>query len=85
MKDVSACRQEACHIQACLRLHNFNDAKCSTEIQQLYECCRRFYDRNGVDATNKCCPKPDLLTLKLADTEGNRGGTAVEPSSRSQP
>lgn len=65
MKDVSPCKQEACAIQACLRLNSFKDEKCTAQIKDLYECCRRFYARNGVDSTNKCCPKPDLLELKL--------------------
>lgn len=65
MKDVSPCKQEACAIQACLRLHSFNDAKCVPQILDLYNCCQRFYARNGTEATNKCCPKPELLSIKM--------------------
>lgn len=74
MKDTSPCKHEACQIQACLRVHNFDDKKCESQIRALYECCRRFYDRNGVDATNKCCPKPDLLFLKIDQIGLDRSG-----------
>lgn len=77
MKDVSPCKQEACAIQACLRLNNFSDAKCTAEILDLYNCCQRFYARNGTEATNKCCPKPELLSLKMEQANQSGLGDSI--------
>lgn len=49
----------------CLTKNKYNEAKCQTAINALYECCDAFYRRYGNDASTTSCPKPDLLQLKL--------------------
>ncbi|KAH7017847.1 hypothetical protein EDB80DRAFT_706117 [Ilyonectria destructans] len=67
-----ACLPRACAIQDCLTRNNYNDAKCQTAIKALYECCEVFYERNGDEGTTPCCPKPNLLRLKMQQLrEGN--------------
>ncbi|RCK67206.1 Cx9C motif-containing protein 4, mitochondrial [Candida viswanathii] len=66
MSEVNeACKAQACAIQNCLQKNGYNEAKCSKYIDELYECCKSFYETNGPDASSVCCPKFKLLQLKL--------------------
>ncbi|CAK9440294.1 uncharacterized protein LODBEIA_P43940 [Lodderomyces beijingensis] len=73
MSDSSeACKAKACAIQDCLQSSGYNEAKCSTYIDDLYKCCREFYEQNGPDAKSVCCPKFKLLQLKLKQRSLNQ-------------
>ena len=60
-----ACQAKACAIQDCLQGNGYNEAKCTKYIDDLYQCCKKFYEDNGADAKSVCCPKFKLLQLKL--------------------
>ena len=62
------CKPEACAIQDCLQSNGYNEAKCTKLIDKLYLCCKQFYETNGPQQTT-CCPKFDLLQLKLKQRE----------------
>ncbi|SCU99134.1 LAFA_0G22188g1_1 [Lachancea sp. 'fantastica'] len=62
---VDPCKPQACAIQACLTKTGFDESKCTQVIDQLYECCTKFYQEKGGDARTPCCPIPRLLNLKL--------------------
>ena len=49
----------------CLAKHSYNEAKCKSQLDALYECCKRFYERNGDEATSASCPKANLLRFKM--------------------
>jgi hypothetical protein len=49
----------------CLAKNSYNEAKCRSQVDALYECCNRFYERFGDDAQSASCPKPNLLRLKM--------------------
>lgn len=49
----------------CLARNNYNQDRCEHLIDALYECCQAFYARHGDGASSACCPKADLLRLKL--------------------
>ncbi|CAL3963607.1 unnamed protein product [Diplocarpon coronariae] len=69
------CHFRACAIQDCLAKNSFNEAKCRSQIDALYDCCNRFYGRNGDDAPCTSCPKANLLRLKIkqrAEESGSR-------------
>ncbi|KAJ5047114.1 uncharacterized protein L3040_002957 [Drepanopeziza brunnea f. sp. 'multigermtubi'] len=74
--DVAAdppCHSKACAIQGCLAKNSYNEAKCKSQVDALYACCNKFYERNGHDATSASCPKANLLWLKMkqrAEEEG---------------
>lgn len=57
--------KEACAIQDCLNANNYNESKCLKVIDNLYLCCRKYYEENGPDKQTTCCPKFSLLQLKL--------------------
>lgn len=59
------CLKEACAIQDCLNANNYNESKCLKVIDNLYLCCRKYYEENGPDKQTTCCPKFSLLQLKL--------------------
>ncbi|KAI5953942.1 CMC4 [Candida margitis] len=64
--DVSqTCKAKACAIQDCLLRNGYNESKCTTYIDDLYKCCKEFYEEHGSDAKSVCCPKFNLLQLKL--------------------
>ncbi|KAK6457670.1 Cx9C motif-containing protein 4, mitochondrial [Scheffersomyces xylosifermentans] len=63
------CKPEACAIQNCLQTNGYNEAKCTKVIDQLYLCCKQFYEKNGKESTSVCCPKFNLLQLKLKQRE----------------
>lgn len=58
------CLPQACAIQRCLETNGYNEAKCTKVIDDLYLCCKQFYEANGPQQTT-CCPKVNLLQLKL--------------------
>ncbi|EKD13155.1 hypothetical protein MBM_08598 [Drepanopeziza brunnea f. sp. 'multigermtubi' MB_m1] len=65
--DVAA--DPPCHSKA----NSYNEAKCKSQVDALYACCNKFYERNGHDATSASCPKANLLWLKMkqrAEEEG---------------
>lgn len=49
----------------CLSKNHFDESKCRAEIDALYACCNSFYQREGDNAKSVCCPRPDLLRLKI--------------------
>ncbi|EEQ38630.1 putative tubulin-specific chaperone A [Clavispora lusitaniae] len=63
--DENACKPFACAIQDCLIENGYNESKCTKAIDNLYKCCKQFYEENGPDAASVCCPKFNLLQLKL--------------------
>ncbi|ODQ83024.1 hypothetical protein BABINDRAFT_159498 [Babjeviella inositovora NRRL Y-12698] len=63
------CKPQACLIQDCLKANNYNESKCTALIDLLYLCCKSFYEANGPTALTVCCPKLNLLTLKLRQRE----------------
>lgn len=63
------CKPEACAIQDCLQQNNYNEAKCTKIIDNLYLCCKNYYKENGSDKQTTCCPKFSLLQLKLKQRE----------------
>ncbi|OBA19947.1 Cx9C motif-containing protein 4, mitochondrial [Metschnikowia bicuspidata var. bicuspidata NRRL YB-4993] len=66
MSDESnACKPFACAIQDCLKQNGYNEARCTAAIDELYRCCKLFYEDNGPEAKSVCCPKFNLLQLKL--------------------
>lgn len=65
MSDDNACKPYACAIQNCLQNNGYNESKCTKVIDELYKCCREFYEKEGPDAQSVCCPKFNLLQIKL--------------------
>lgn len=63
--DTSECKSYACAIQDCLQQNGYNESKCTAAIDALYACCKQFYQENGPEALSLCCPKFNLLQLKL--------------------
>lgn len=61
----NACKPFACAIQDCVRKNGYDESKCTKVIDELYKCCKSFYEENGKDAKSVCCPKFSLLQLKL--------------------
>jgi hypothetical protein len=51
--------------QDCLARNQYNEGKCRSQIDALYDCCNRFYAQNGDDAKIVSCPKASLLYLKM--------------------
>ncbi|CAI7599744.1 DUF1903-domain-containing protein [Penicillium manginii] len=49
----------------CLTKNSYNEEKCQTQIDALYECCNAFYQKNGDQASVVSCPKAQLLRLKM--------------------
>lgn len=68
-KTSDPCKPEACAIQDCLKRTGYNEAKCTKVIDQLYLCCKQFYEDKGPEASSLCCPKFNLLQLKLKQRE----------------
>lgn len=62
------CKPEACAIQDCLAASGYNESKCTKLIDKLYLCCKNYYEQNG-DVQTTCCPKLNLLNLKLKQRE----------------
>ncbi|PBP24507.1 hypothetical protein BUE80_DR004574 [Diplocarpon rosae] len=59
----------------CLARNSYNEAKCRSEVDALYDCCIRFYERNGDNAQCDSCPKANLLRLRMkqrAEVHGSR-------------
>lgn len=52
-------------LKDCLKRTNYDESKCTKLIDQLYECCSKFYQENGEDSKTPCCPIPGLLKLKV--------------------
>lgn len=66
MSEVNeTCKPQACAIQNCLEKNGYNESRCTKCIDDLYKCCKEFYERQGPDASSVCCPKFKLLQLKL--------------------
>ncbi|CCE90030.1 Cmc4p TDEL_0A06980 [Torulaspora delbrueckii] len=59
------CKPEACAIQNCLISSDYKESKCQDLVDQLYRCCDKFYKEDGKENKSPCCPKPDLLALKM--------------------
>lgn len=65
----SACRLD------CLAKNSYDEIKCRSQVDALYECCNSFYDKYGDNAQSASCPKPNLLRLKMkqrADEQGSK-------------
>ncbi|KAL2067098.1 hypothetical protein VTL71DRAFT_1522 [Oculimacula yallundae] len=67
------CHTRACSIQDCLAKNSYNEAKCRSQVDALYDCCNRFYERNGDEAKSVSCPKASLLRLKLKQRSEEKG------------
>ncbi|KAB8289615.1 hypothetical protein EYC80_010530 [Monilinia laxa] len=59
------CQSKACAIQDCLVKNSYNEDKCRSQVDALYDCCNAFYEKNGDDAKSVSCPKANLLRLKI--------------------
>ncbi|ODV79782.1 Cx9C motif-containing protein 4, mitochondrial [Suhomyces tanzawaensis NRRL Y-17324] len=80
--DPNTCKPQACAIQDCLQANGYNESKCSKLIDQLYLCCKNFYEQNGSDAQSVCCPKFNLLQLKLKQRELGKIDAELIPTRR---
>ncbi|CCD26638.1 Cmc4p NDAI_0I00690 [Naumovozyma dairenensis CBS 421] len=49
----------------CVLKNNYDESKCAKLIDELYQCCSKFYKENSNEARSPCCPLPDLLDLKM--------------------
>lgn len=86
------CKPQACQIQDCLNANNYDEAKCSKAIDNLYLCCKKWYEVNGTIESTTCCPKFSLLNIKLKQRGlGELDGDKIEheahketPSSQSK-
>lgn len=77
------CKPEACAIQSCLESHQYNEAKCTKVIDALYLCCKQYYESNHTKDPTTCCPKFNLLQLKLKQRElGKIDAQLIETSRR---
>ncbi|KAF2494168.1 DUF1903-domain-containing protein [Lophium mytilinum] len=65
LKTDPPCHPKACAIQDCLQKSNYNEDKCRSQVDALYECCNEFYKENGDSASTVSCPKASLLRLKM--------------------
>lgn len=80
---VEPCKAEACAIQDCLIGNGYNEAKCSKIINNLYLCCKKYYEEHGPEKQTTCCPKYNLLQLKLKQRElGQVDAEMIEHSRR---
>ncbi|PTU22585.1 hypothetical protein P175DRAFT_0499105 [Aspergillus ochraceoroseus IBT 24754] len=46
-------------------MNSYQEDKCQSQINALYECCNAFYIERGEDAKTPSCPKPSLLRLRM--------------------
>ena len=59
----------------CLAKNSYNESKCRSQVDALYDCCNKFYERNGDNAKSASCPKASLLRLKISQrAEGSGSG-----------
>ncbi|KAG9513132.1 hypothetical protein KCU71_g12042, partial [Aureobasidium melanogenum] len=65
LKTDPPCHPRACAIQDCIQKNGYDESKCQKQIDALYECCNRFYEKNGDSASTVSCPKAGLLRLKM--------------------
>jgi hypothetical protein len=49
----------------CLAKNSYNEAKCRSQVDALYECCQAFYSKYGDHAKSVSCPKANLVRLKM--------------------
>ncbi|EGW33199.1 uncharacterized protein SPAPADRAFT_60529 [Spathaspora passalidarum NRRL Y-27907] len=84
MSEVNeTCKSNACAIQDCLLRNGYNESKCTKYIDELYLCCKQFYQENGPEASSVCCPKFNLLQLKLKQRSlGQIDAELIEPRRR---
>ncbi|KAK6201061.1 Cx9C motif-containing protein 4, mitochondrial [Scheffersomyces amazonensis] len=68
-RNSDPCKPQACAIQDCLQANKYDESKCTKIIDELYLCCKNFYENNGKDSHTVCCPKFNLLQLKLKQRE----------------
>ncbi|CAD6446513.1 5d4a44aa-86ba-4e72-875e-179cc1f6bc52 [Sclerotinia trifoliorum] len=66
------CHSKACAIQECLAKNSYNEEKCRSQVDALYDCCNAFYAENGDDAKTVSCPKANLLRLKMKQRSGGK-------------
>ncbi|KAG2734079.1 hypothetical protein G9P44_003604 [Scheffersomyces stipitis] len=78
-RNSDPCKPQACAIQDCLSANGYNESRCTKLIDELYLCCKQFYEKNGAESTTVCCPKFKLLQLKLKQRElGNIDAELIE-------
>lgn len=78
--DEQQCKPQACAIQDCLKRRRYDESKCTAAIDALYACCAKFYREQGRDASSVCCPRADLLELKVQQRrERSTDATLVQP------
>lgn len=56
----------------CLIKNSYKEEKCQSQIDNLYKCCNRFYEREGDAAHTVSCPKASLLRLKMKRSSGGQ-------------
>jgi hypothetical protein len=66
-------QQLTSHTSDCLAKNSYNESKCQSQVDALYECCNAFYAKNGDDAKSVSCPKAGLLRLKMKQ-KAQQGG-----------
>ena len=49
----------------CLAKNSYNEKKCTSQVDALYDCCNTFYAKNGDSAKTVSCPKANLLKIKM--------------------
>ncbi len=59
-------------LEDCLTKRSYNEARCRSEIDALYECCNAFYQERGEEAKTPSCPKASVLKLKMKERAGDR-------------
>lgn len=62
---MSRGRVELTPSQDCLTKNGYKQERCEKLVDALYECCQAFYQKQGDDASSVCCPKANLLKLKM--------------------
>lgn len=74
------CHSLACAIQDCLSRNSYNEEKCKAEVDNLYQCCKAFYQRQGENANTVSCPKASLLRLKMKQRSQGSWAMRLLPS-----
>ena len=64
-------------IQDCLAKNTYNEEKCRSQVDALYDCCNEFYRRFGDNAKSASCPKAGLLRLKLKQRAEESGSNST--------
>ncbi|OBS27423.1 hypothetical protein FPOA_01365 [Fusarium poae] len=72
-----ACHPRACAIQNCLTSNGYNEAKCQSAINKLYECCEAFYKRYGEEASTEVRTAEKLALSNRASERNDQNNLAI--------